>query len=108
VMQMEGALGPGGNGLLEHHDAVAGLSAPRSLSENDRPGDTGSRPGGTTMFGVSIANFSSCCRDQNSFDRHGYWSCRLALYCPRVVDTSSSITSLGEGVAVISVTPSEE
>jgi hypothetical protein len=26
-MQMECALCPGGNGLLEHHDAVAGLSA---------------------------------------------------------------------------------
>jgi hypothetical protein len=29
------------------------------LSENDRPGDPGSCPGGTTMLGVSIANFSS-------------------------------------------------
>src|SRR5439155_1484148 len=27
VMQVEGALGPGGDGLLEQHDAVAGLSA---------------------------------------------------------------------------------
>jgi hypothetical protein len=33
------------------------VSPPRSL--NDRPGDTGSCPGGTTVFGVSIANFSS-------------------------------------------------
>src|SRR5216683_4020317 len=29
AMQVERALGPGGNGLLEHHDAVAGFSAPR-------------------------------------------------------------------------------
>src|SRR6266478_6694451 len=29
VVQVEGALGPGGDGLLEHHDAVTGLSAPQ-------------------------------------------------------------------------------
>src|SRR5438132_2270417 len=55
------------------------VSPPRSLSENDRPGDTGPCPGGTTMPRVPIANFSS-------FLSRSECSCRLALDRPRVVD----------------------
>src|SRR5436309_929128 len=55
------------------------VSPPRSLSENDRPGDTGPCPGGTTMLRAPIANFSS-------FLSRSECSCRLALDRPRVVD----------------------
>src|SRR3984893_13436676 len=55
------------------------VSPPRSLSENDRPGGTGFCPGGTTMFGASIPNFSSFLSRSES-------SCRFALDRPTVVD----------------------
>src|SRR6267378_8636345 len=48
------------------------VSPPRSLSENDRPGDPGSRPGGTTMLGVSIliSPLSVEIRTQSTAQRH--------------------------------------
>src|SRR5438128_1284639 len=55
------------------------VSRPRSLSENDRPDGTGFCPGGTTMFGASIPDFSSFLSRSES-------SCRLALDRPRVVN----------------------
>src|SRR5437899_1373448 len=62
------------------------VSPPRSLSENDRPGDTGPCPGGTTMPRVPIANFSS-------FLSRSECSCRLALDRPRVVDIEINVVA---------------
>ena len=60
------------------------VSPPSNLSENDRPGDAKSCPGGTEMFGVLIAGFSSSVDIASS--RSWRLLCRLALYRPRVVD----------------------
>src|SRR5206468_5820998 len=64
-----------GAGSIVTRSVPAGATAP-----------IGPCPGDTTVFDVSIATFSSSCRDQNSFDGHGHCLCRLALDRPRVVD----------------------
>src|SRR6266481_3385593 len=107
AMQVEGAPCPGWNGLLEHHDAAAGLAAPqlecersawrcralsRRYSDVGRAhrsfllssGEIGTR---STVMAIAHAGLRSTVRGSS---------------------TSSSMVSPGKGVAAIWVKPSDE